>query len=174
MPRPKLYTEEELAARRKARNAAYRETHREQIAKYQRERHVVLRAEHNERSRQWWRDNAERIATLRNTPENTEARRQYWAQWVTGSDRRVPPVSEYWPYDTSSPVIDKVNTLVPRWYAEDIRADICQELCMILLEGEVDTGYGLKLAQRNTRREYAVSAETLQESGWDIPLEVWI
>lgn len=55
---------------------------------------------------------------------------------------RLPPMTEFWPYISSQPTEDHglllaVDRLVPRGLNEQVRADVCQDMMVSILSGEI-------------------------------------
>lgn len=160
-------------------NRRYREAHRyrsnptvleKKREYYQSNREVILA-----KARKYYADNRDRIQAWRNSPEVRAARLQYMAEYRAG--HAGEPLPLYWPYGHTDWPLDVVNTVVPRAYPEDIRADICQELCLLIIEGETESTlvthlpYARSKAYGNTFRYRLEDAMAL---GWDQPYDVYI
>ena len=79
------------------------------------------------------------------------------------------PLPEVWPYGHSSPHIAAVNGVVPRNLYEAVRADVCQELCLMLIAGEVTEDSLQQAVPGATRRaygQYAISMDWRAADGY--------
>lgn len=70
-------------------------------------------------------------------PDKVQASRRKWYENNYQPPTDVP-VPDYWPYNQSSPLIDRVNAVVSKYIPDDLRADICQELCLLVIKGELE------------------------------------
>lgn len=77
-----------------------------------------------------------------------------------GSRQTLLPVLELWPYGATGWPIDHVNNIVPRELPDTLRADICQELCLMLLSNQ-DTDLSPQVVKSVTRRAYGDYARSL-------------
>lgn len=50
----------------------------------------------------------------------------------------VQKLAEVWPYGATGWPFEEVNAAVPHTLPETVRADVCQELCLMVIAGEVD------------------------------------
>jgi hypothetical protein len=65
-------------------------------------------------------------------PDNSLRLLRYWEHWRT---------TRYWPYATKNhncEILDIINNAVPRSLPEHIRADVCQEAAVAIMEGRME------------------------------------
>lgn len=126
------------------RDKAYYDANREAILAKKREYYVANRAAKLDYQAKRREDPAYRAAmqlyrtkwAAENPDKMAEARRKWYeANYVPFT---AEPLAEYWPYGHTSGLLDRVNAVVPRGIPEYLRADICQELCTMVLEGQID------------------------------------
>lgn len=70
--------------------------------------------------------------------EGREAYLAYLRQYRSGSSTHVERIPELWPYDCDDRLCLRINEIVPRGIPEDVRADVCQELALAVLAGDVE------------------------------------
>lgn len=126
------------------------------------------------RAREWYAKNKERAAATqrerRSRPEVQERIREYFKAWAADNRERDTgiPIPEYWPYlagDTHGGwPVDDVNAIVPKNMPAEVRADVCQELCLVAVEGG-DIAQHLRYAMRRAWGDYALSIDWRREDG---------
>lgn len=109
---------------------------------------------------------AERLEALR------ASKRRYYARNRKSEIARVSayqqaaraalvPIAPYWPYGRRSMLIDAVDAMVPRGLPADVRADACQELCLLALTHDTETVRGaVRGAVRKAYGQYALRLDT--------------
>lgn len=92
----------------------------------------------------------------------------YWSKrdWRRSRKRRVAPMAEVYPYIITAPTSDHelllaVESLVPKTFMVDERADLCQDMIVSILTGEMTLdnlrdrkGEWIKTALRNAPSKY--------------------
>ena len=152
--------------------------HREEA----RERYAIWKSRHpgvaEARARAYYEQNREVVLEAQRAYRADPSVRANIAQYMAEYKgvHKLPPIPDYWPYNMQGWPIDTVNAIVPREITDPIRADICQELCLLLVEGvgEADIKGYTKDAQRRNGYTYGYRVEDLMSTGWDIPVEVWV
>jgi hypothetical protein len=125
----------------------------------------------------------ERLNALPKSPERQKELRRAWRERNRGkvaaymrewnSKRRLleAPVPEVWPYAATAWPVGIVNSLVSKEMPEQVRADICQELCLMLIAGEVDEeslARALPSVRRKAYGNYALSLDWRREDGYSL------
>jgi len=137
----------------------------------QRERQRAYRARHAAELR-------EKDRLRRGSPERKAADQRYHQKGGSEllarkreqrAERIGPPVPMYWPYSQSGWPVDVVNEAVPKHIPEDIRADVCQEMCLLLHErddvGQDEWDRAYKAALRRTYGNWALRLDWRREDG---------
>ena len=83
--------------------------------------------------------------------EGREAYLAYLRQYRSGNSTRVEPIPELWPYGCDDRLCLRINEIVPRGIPEDVRADVCQELVLAVLAGDVELENASKSLPQATR-----------------------
>ena len=181
----KWSTPEERHAAKLASARAYRERNATRIRDEYAERRPAVLARHRAyyldnaeliraKARKYREENREKIEAWRNDPLVHERRLQYSREYRATT--AGPPMTYYWPYGGNEWPVDVVNSIVSREYPEEIRADICQELCLLLVEGEAEDTLAshIQRLRGELYGRYSTNIDRLMAAGWDIPTEVWI
>lgn len=181
----KWTTEAERLEARRASHRAYRERNAVRLREtYEARKPDVMARNHKyymdnaerikAQARKYRTENADKIAAWNSNPEVRERKAQYSRDYR--NTHAGPPLPYYWPYGETEWPVDVVNSIVSREFPEDIRADICQELCLLLVEGE-DAAVLPSHIQRirgELYGRYSTNIDRLLAAGWDVPLEVWV
>ena len=79
------------------------------------------------------------------------------------------PMAEFWPYGATGWPMAEVSAVVPREIPDARRADICQELCLMILAGELevkDAAVSWRRVARKAYGEWARSIDWRDEDGF--------
>lgn len=105
--------------------------------------------------------------------ELREAKAKWYAINREGilAQARGVPIPEFWPYGATGWPFDEVNAVVPTGLPPEVRADVCQELCLAVIAGEATTNDLTALvpgAKRRAYGEWALSMDWERADGWKL------
>lgn len=149
--RAKLRLKRRCKACLSARTRAWNAGHAARRRTYQREYYQRHRPRLDEAQSRWRAANPEKAAAIR---------REAARRWRARHPRVIPsPLPLLYPYGVrvevgGAELVLLINGLVPRGLPESIRADVCQELALLVLSGEVAVGRLVEHVSACVRAQY--------------------